>query len=825
MPRLFPSMSLPSLRQIWFQLHWFVGITAGTVLVVMALSGAALSFREELLDLFNPGVRSVMPQPQLAPLTPPQLLQSAESLPGQPRVASITVYAEAGAAARLSLAPAPGQRRGETLYLNPYTGELQPPLQGQAAFDWIEQLHRWLLLPREPGRQVAGALVLGLLGLALSGLYLRWPREALNWRHWLSLDWRLKGRSFLWGLHSVLGTWVLVVYVLSASTGLYWSFDIVKSSVEGWVLGKSSARAEPARNNKPSGNSSAEKPAALPELSLAWRVFEQQAPGWQQASLRLPERPAQALQITWLAGDAPHERARNRLSVLPLTGEIKQDERFAQQSAGARALGAIYPLHMGTYFGLPGRLIITLASLCMPVFAVTGWLLYLGRRRAKRAVQAERAKLVASSPTSSADSVLLIFASQSGQAERLALQSAASLQAAGLALKVCAVDGLQPEDLLAHGRVLLVASSFGEGEPPDGARRFWRALQASRADLSALRFGLLALGDSHYTHFCGFGHALAQRLQALGAQPLFPLIEVDDGDAQALARWAQALQGLEGAAQAAFELAPAAEAGPAYERWTLVSRELLNPGSQGGPLYEVTLSSARAQDWRPGALVELQVPEQAPRDAQTLQPQAPRRYSVASLPEDGTLQLLVRLQQHGPQKQGLGLASGWLCVQAPLGSELQLRLLPNPGFEAPQGEAAGAPCIFIGNGSGLAGLRAHLRARVRAGQQRNWLLFGERERAHDSLCAAEIEAWQAQGFLPHLDRVFSREAQGRAYVQDRLRESGEALRAWVAQGACLYVCGSLQGMAAGVDAALVEALGQPALDELAAAGRYRRDVY
>ncbi len=62
-------------------------------------------------------------------------------------------------------------------------------------------------------------------------------------------------------------------------------------------------------------------------------------------------------------------------------------------------------------------------------------------------------------------------------------------------------------------------------------------------------------------------------------------------------------------------------------------------------------------------------------------------------------------------------------------------------------------------------------------------------------------------------------------MQHVLAAREKQLRAWVADGAAIYVCGSLQGMAGGVHDALVAALGQEQLDQLDAAGRYRRDVY
>jgi sulfite reductase (NADPH) flavoprotein alpha-component len=119
------------------------------------------------------------------------------------RITSIILYDTPGSSARIGLAPAPGQRKGETIYLNPYTGALLPELAGEDFFEWVEQLHRFLLLPRDPGKMVSGTLAFCLMGLALSGLYLRWPRRVWDWRTWLTFDLRMKGRSFLWGLHSV----------------------------------------------------------------------------------------------------------------------------------------------------------------------------------------------------------------------------------------------------------------------------------------------------------------------------------------------------------------------------------------------------------------------------------------------------------------------------------------------------------------------------------------------------------------------------------------------------------------------------------------------
>src|SRR5690606_1188964 len=169
----------------------------------------------------------------------------------------------------------------------------------------------------------------------------------------------------------------------------------------------------------------------------------------------------------------------------------------------------------------------------------------------------------------------------------------------------------------------------------------------------------------------------------------------------------------------------------------------------------------------------------------------------------------------------LGLCSGWLTKHAAIGDSIDLRIRRNAGFHPP---ADGRPLLLVGNGTGLAGLRALLKARIAAGHHRNWLVFGERNAAVDAFHGGELEAWHAAGQLERLDRVWSRDGGACRYVQDRLRECAAGGRAGVEQGADIYVCGSLEGMTPGVHAALIDALGEDTLERLTEEGRYRRDV-
>ncbi|PZQ22238.1 MAG: oxidoreductase, partial [Stenotrophomonas acidaminiphila] len=82
-----------------------------------------------------------------------------------------------------------------------------------------------------------------------------------------------------------------------------------------------------------------------------------------------------------------------------------------------------------------------------------------------------------------------------------------------------------------------------------------------------------------------------------------------------------------------------------------------------------------------------------------------------------------------------------------------------------------------------------------------------------------------QGLLEHLDLAFSRDGGEHRYVQHALLAQADRVRRWIHEGAALYVCGSLAGMAPDVDATLRRILGDERIEALRADGRYRRDVY
>ncbi|MGA6537592.1 sulfite reductase subunit alpha [Stenotrophomonas sp. NPDC101269] len=455
---------------------------------------------------------------------------------------------------------------------------------------------------------------------------------------------------------------------------------------------------------------------------------------------------------------------------------------------------------------------------------------------------------------------LLVWSSQTGFAQQLCERSADALRAAGVAVRVRGLHQIDAATLQQATQALFVVSTTGEGDAPDHALPFLRNVMPQALALPGLHYGVLALGDRSYGHFCAFGHQLDAWLRQHGAHPLFDTVEVDNADPAALRHWQQLLGQLGGAATDLPDWTPAE-----YRPWHLQARTLENPGSPGTGTWRIALVPADGAlpAWQAGDVVEIG-PRHAPADVAawlathardgasmvggeplsahlarahlpalpdavpaedaalvaSLTPLPHREYSIASMPVEGKVMLLLRRQLRPDGTPGLG--SGWLCDHADLGGRIDLRFRSNPNFHAP---AHDAPLILIGNGTGIAGLRAHLRARIDAGARRNWLLFGERTQAHDFFFGDELIAWHQAGGIQRLDTVFSRDGGEHRYVQDRLQARLDELRQWVRDGATILVCGSLQGMAPAVDAVIEQALGREGKEALIVAGRYRRDVY
>jgi sulfite reductase (NADPH) flavoprotein alpha-component len=377
-------MSKHSIKAALLQVHSVFGLALSLVLGLVGMTGATMSFEDEIQASLNAGIMQV--QARSGPmLTPAQLIARLQTSPDFGKVASVTMASDPSAAVRIRFARNEDSSRPSSIYVDPYDGHVLGSPRGERFFITVRKLHRWLLIPGDAkgyGRQITGVTAIGLIAMLISGIVLRWPHRARSARVWLKPNLALRGRGFHRSLHSVAGTWVLPIYLVIVLTGLWYSFDWYKNGAT-WLMSRASPAAAPMKPKAARDVSAADAKALA--LDRVWATFlHEQGSRFATAQLTLPTGAEAVVRIRSWARDASHPGARDEFRIDAITGALVTSEIYADKPFGERMLSSVLDIHRGSIFGWPGKLLFMMAASLMPLLVVTGFVLYLSRRRHRR---------------------------------------------------------------------------------------------------------------------------------------------------------------------------------------------------------------------------------------------------------------------------------------------------------------------------------------------------------------------------------------------------------------------------------------------------------
>lgn len=370
------------IRAALLQVHSIAGLVLALLLSLIALTGVIMSFEDEIVDYLNAGIMQVAPRATPA-LSPDELVARLKAVPDAGKVAGITLSSDQSAAVHIRFARDEQGGRPSSLYVDPYDGSVLGVPRGEDFLATVRRLHRWLLIPGEAkgwGRQITGVAALGLIVMLVSGLVLRWPWRAGSVKMWLIPHLALSGRGLHRSLHVVVGTWVLPVYLVMAMTGLWYSFDWYKNGVV-WLLAQphvAAATMQP-KQPRPSGRSESAQPVGFDREWSA--LLREKSSGFARTQLMLVAGQGTVMRIRVWPKDSTLESERNEFRIDAATGQVISAERYADKTLGEKAIASVLDIHRGAVLGWPGKLAFMIAAAMMPLFAVTGVLLYLSRRQ------------------------------------------------------------------------------------------------------------------------------------------------------------------------------------------------------------------------------------------------------------------------------------------------------------------------------------------------------------------------------------------------------------------------------------------------------------
>jgi uncharacterized iron-regulated membrane protein len=371
------------LRTAIFWAHLTIGVSIAAVVLVMAVTGALLTYQRQVQTWADTRGMDGSPSDDSTALLPPDVLVAHARSTREGMVTGIRWRRDPLAPVEVLFG------RESTLFLNGYSGAVlgDCSARARAFFRGVTDVHRWLALRgggQARGRAITGAANLAFLFLVVAGLYLWWPRNptARAFRSVLVFRRGLRGkpRDFNW--HNVIGIWSCVPLLIIIASATVISY--------GWAgaLVERVAAEDEATSGPGSGDPAPDFPDLAPG-SPAARAFPTavlrraavQMPDWQTLTMLVPERGG-AVTVLIDAGTGGQPQKQGELTLSAATGEVLGWEPFSSGARPQRVRSILRYAHTGEVLGVIGQTIAGAASAGAVVLVWTGIALALRRLRA-----------------------------------------------------------------------------------------------------------------------------------------------------------------------------------------------------------------------------------------------------------------------------------------------------------------------------------------------------------------------------------------------------------------------------------------------------------
>jgi uncharacterized iron-regulated membrane protein len=362
-------------KKVILFIHRWLGFIAGLVVFIVSITGCIFCFQDEIQDaLYN--YRKV--EYDHKPYLPPSILK-AQGLKAHPGATADYMYYYGCDRPAALLVNLPKEQGMLYVYMNPYTGQIaHTENPARNFFIVVEYIHLYLLLPPNIGSLVVGISVIIFIVLMITGIILWWPKRKSDRKRSFNIKWNGRWRRVNYDLHNVLGFYATSIALILALTGLSMVFESVREGIYTTAnLGKS----YPSEKVFPKSDSLLK--TKIDNRFVIDKAFSQAQTKSPQAKMFLVYDDAAAagtIGITAYAQSLYFYKSDGYVFE-KYTGKLLKQTPHTQKSPGMKMNDMNYDLHVGQVLGLPGKIIAFLASLICASLPVTGFIIWLGKRK------------------------------------------------------------------------------------------------------------------------------------------------------------------------------------------------------------------------------------------------------------------------------------------------------------------------------------------------------------------------------------------------------------------------------------------------------------
>lgn len=382
-------------RQVVGQVHLWLGLASGIVVVILGLTGCLYTFQKEISEAIWKEKYFVQPQQKILPVS--TLLKQAQGALGaaQP-VNSITAYKDSARSwefmayktndTALTYFGAIGYFR--SAFVNPYTGEVTGIRDYKYDFFNIVKYAHWsLLLNTKYGQPIVGYATLIFVILLITGLVLWYPRKwnKATKRQAFKISWKAKYKRFNYDLHNVPGFYSLLIALVLALTGMVYSFQWFEGLV--YYLG-SGTTTFPYKEVV-----SKDSTVANDALTIAYHSAVKELPLADRFNITPPYSKTATISIYGYRGKETYYKY-DAAQYDQYSGKLLYTKKYSELNGGEKIIQANYDVHVGAIGGIPGKIIAFIVSFIAGSLPITGFLIWWWKRKPKKAVNAKVEQLI-----------------------------------------------------------------------------------------------------------------------------------------------------------------------------------------------------------------------------------------------------------------------------------------------------------------------------------------------------------------------------------------------------------------------------------------------